>query len=321
MSAAVEKRGRRRVERRLLPPFGDGLKPNQLSNRLDGLLEGCRFCPFSREPTTEPSYYLEPAETERLIKPLFVFTVDSVADKVLPSLELEESQLELAVSARNRRLKRYKCLGRWNLAERPKQWSPGPEALDEMQTGGGMEFILAIRIPAYDRKLAERGLGPGKVLCRREFAVRQRIDAVTFPFSWREFGGDTGYPRELLWAIKWEEGATGDDRYSRPISEALTVYMNKAAEEGLNALNAVPGQRDLVWKMLAAEIFVQIWSEVLRGTLDDPGPADTETLAGQVFDRLARASGRSYGDLRDLVREDGLLELRSHVATVVGVVE
>lgn len=317
MSAAVEKRGRRRVERRLLPPFGDGLNPNHLSNRLDGLLEGCRFCPFSREPTTEPSYYLEPAETERLVEPLFVFTVDGI-DEVLTSLALKASQVELAVSARNRRLKRYKPLGRWSLTKHPEQWSPEPEDLDEIQTGGGMEFILAIRIVADD--LAKRSLGPGKVLCRREFAIRQRIDAVAFPFSWREFGGDTGYPRELLWAIKWEEDATGDDRYWRPISEALTVYMNKAAEEGLNVLNAVPGQRDLVWKMLAAEIVVQIWSEVLRGTSDDPGPTDTETLAGQVFDRLARASGRSYGDLRDLVEEDGLLELRSHVATIFGVV-
>lgn len=318
MSAAVKKRGRRRVERRLLPPFGDGLNPNHLSNRLDGLLDGCRFCPFSREPTTEPSYYLESAEMQRKLEPLFLFKVDGV-DEVLTSLALTESQLELVVSARNRRLRRYKRLGRWSLAERPERWFPRPEDLAEMQTGGGMEFILAVRIVGDDPTLAEHGLGPGKVLSRREFAVRQRIDAVAFPFSWREFGGDTEYPSELLWAIKWED-ATDEDRYSRPVSEVLTVYMNKAAEEGLNALNAVPGQRDVVWKMLAAEIVVQIWSEVLRGTTDDPEPSDTETLAGQVYDRLAKASGRSYGDIREMAKEDGLLELRSHVARIIGVV-
>ena len=302
----------------MLPPFGDGLNPNRLSNRLDGLLESCRFCPFSREPTTEPSYYLESAEMERLLEPLFVFTVDGV-DEVLNNLALTESQLELVVSARNWRLKRYKPLERWNLTEHPEQWSPAPEALDEMQTGGGMEFILAVRVVADDPILAKHGLGPGKVLCRRQFTVRPRVDAVAFPFSWREFGGDTDYPPELLWAIKWED-TTDDERYSRPISESLTVYMNKAAEEGLNTLNAVPAQRDLVWKMLAAEIVVQIWSEVLRGTTEDPEPSDTETLAGQVYDRLAKASGRSYGDIREMVNEEGLLELRSHVAQIIGVV-
>ena len=316
--SVVEKRGRRRVERRLLPPFGDGHNPNYLSNRLDGLLEDCQFCPFSRELTTEPSYYLESTETDRLLEPRFGFAVNGI-DEVLNSLALTESQLELVVSARNRRLRRYKPLGRWSLTERPELWSPAPEALDEMQTGDGMEFILAIRIIADDPILAERGLGLGKVLCRREFAVRQHIDAVTFPFSWREFGSGTDYPPELLWAIKWEDTAD-DNRYSRPVDEVLTVYVNKAAEEGLKALSAVPRQRDLAWKMLAAEIVVQIWSEVLRGTSEDPEPSDTETLAGQVYDRLAKTSGRSYGDLREMVNEEGLLELRSHVAQIIGVV-
>ena len=315
--SVVEKRGRRRVERRLLPPFGDGHNPNYLSNRLDGLLEDCQFCPFSREPKTEPAYFLQPADMECSIKPLFVFTVD--VNDVLNSLSLVESQLELVVSARNRRLKRYEPLGRWGLAERPAHWSPALKALDEMQTGDGMEFILAIRIIVDDPILAERGLGLGKVLCRREFAVRQHIDAVTFPFSWREFAGGTDYPPELLWAIKWEDTAD-DNRYSRPVDEVLTVYVNKAAEEGLRALNAVPGQRDLAWKMLAAEIVVQIWSDVLRGTSDDPEPSDTETLAGQVYAHLAKASGRNYGDIREMVNEEGLLELRSHVAQIIGVV-
>ena len=316
--SVVEKRGRRRVERRLLPPFGDGHNPNYLSNRLDGLLEDCQFCPFSREPTSEPSYYLESTETDRLLEPRFIFAVSGI-EEVLNSLALTESQLELVVSARNRRLKRYEPLGRWGLAERPAHWSPALKALDEMQTGDGMEFILAIRIIVDDPILAERGLGLGKVLCRREFAVRQHIDAVTFPFSWREFGGGTDYPPELLWAIKWEDTAD-DNRYSRPVDEVLTVYVNKAAEEGLRALNAVPGQRDLAWKMLAAEIVVQIWSDVLRGTSEDPEPSDTETLAGQVYDRLVKASGRSYGDIREMVNEEGLLELRSHVAQIIGVV-
>ena len=321
MSADTKKYGRRRVERRLLPPFGDGLNPNHLSNRLDSMLEGCRFCPFSREPTVESSYYLEPGEADRPIRPFFVFALHHIAE-VLDSLSLAESHLELVVSARNRRLKRYKALGRWSVVECPERWSPAPRDLDDMQTGGGgIEFILGVRIAATGPTLAEQGLGPGRVLCRREFAVRQRVDAVAFPFSWREFGKDSDYPSELLWVVKWED-ATDDDRFSRPISEALTVYMNKAAEECLVAMsNAFSGQGEMVWKMLAAEIVVLIWSEVLRGVSFDPDPSDTETLAGQVYAHLARVSGKSYGDFRDMAEEDGLLELRSCVARIIGVVE
>lgn len=320
MSADTGKHGRRRVERRLLPPFGDGLNPNHLSNRLDSMLANCRFCPFSREPTVESSYYLEPAEVDRLIHPLFVFVLHDIAE-VLDSLSLAESQLELVVSVRNRRLKRYKVLGRWSVAECPERWSPAAHDLDDMQTGGGIEFILAFRVTAVAPALTEQGLRPGKVLCRREFAVRQRVDAVVFPFSWREFGNDTDYPPELLWAVKWEN-ATDDDHFFAPISEALTVYMNAAAEGALVTMNnALFGKGEMVWKMLAAEIIVLIWSEVLKGVSIDPDPSDTETLAGQVYAHLARASGKSYGDLRDMVEEDGLLEIRSCVAKIIGVVE
>lgn len=318
MSTDARERGRRRVERRLLPPFGDGLNPNQLSNRLDSLLEGCRFCPFSREPTTESPYYLESTETDRPIKPLFVFTVDGI-DEMLDSLSLAKSQLELVVSARNRYLRRYKALGQWSVAEHPEHWSPASKDLEEMQTGGGLDFILAVRVVADGPTMAEQGLGPGKVLCRREFAVRPRVNAVAFPFSWREFGKNTGYPSELLWAIKWED-VMDDERFYRPISEVLTVYMNKAAEERLVAVNALPGQGELVWRMLAAEIVVLIWSEVLKGTSIDPDTSDTDTLAGQVYTHLARVSRRNYGDLRDMANEEGLLELRSCVAKIIGVV-
>ena len=189
-----------------------------------------------------------------------------------------------------------------------------------MQAGGGLEFILAIRIVADATILAQHGLGVGMVLCRREFAIRQRVDAVSFPFSWRQFGADTDYPSELLWAIKWED-QNREEPYLRPISEVLTVYMNKAAEERLNAMNAAAGKGDLAWKILAAEIITLIWSEVLKGTESEPDPADTDTLAGQVYHRLATVSGRAYGDIRGMVEDDpGLLELRSHVARIVGVV-
>ncbi len=188
-----------------------------------------------------------------------------------------------------------------------------------MQAGGALEFILAIRVVVDAPILAQHGVGIGKVLCRREFAIRQRIDAVSFPFSWRQFGADTSYPSELLWAIKWKD-ATGEERYLRPIGDVLTVYMNKAAEERLNAMNAAAGKGDLTWRMLAAEIITLIWSEVLRGTENEPDPTDTDTLAGQVYERLANRSGRAYADIRGMVEEEGLLELRSHVARIVGVV-
>lgn len=304
----------------MLPPFGDGASPNSLSSLLDNVLEGCGFAPFAGPLTTDPSYYLEPAEADNSLNPKFSFTVSRI-DEVASRLPVSEDQMEIVVSARSRRLKRYFPLGRWSLPDAPARWSPESQDLAALPPGGDTDFIVAIRIVADGPALSADGLGPGKVLCRREFAVRRRVDAVAFPFSWREFGADTEYPPELLWAIRWKDADTDADRFARPIDDVLTVYMNKAAEPRLVAMNAAAGKGDLAWRMLASEIMTLIWSEVLKGTWSTPDPTDQETLAGQVYARLAKASGKAYDDLPAMAEEHGLLELRSHIAKILGVVQ
>ena len=302
----------------MLPPFGDGVNPNKLSNLLDSVLEDCRFSPFPHRPETELPYYLEHADANRPFEPRFVLALNGL-DDVASRLSLSADQIALGVSVRSRQLKMYKTFDSWPVADVPARWSPAASDMDAVQTGGALEFVLAVRVVVDDPTLAAHGLDLGKVLCRREFAIRQRVHAAAFPFSWREFGGDTEYPAELLWAIKWHD-ATDENRFSHPVSDVLTVYMNKAAEERLNSMNAVTGKSDFAWKMLAAEIIAQIWSEVLRGTSVDPDPSDNETLVGQVYDKLAKASGMAYADIRALGREEGLLALRSHIAKIIGVV-
>lgn len=303
-----------------MPPFGDGSSPNSLSNLLANVLEDCRFAPFAGSFAEGSTYYLEPPEVDRPIDPKFSFAVNSI-DEVLSCLPLSAAQMELVVSARSRRLKRYFRLGQWSLAEVPSsQWSPPSRKSASIPPGGGVDFIVAIRVVADDRALAAQGLGLGKVLCRREFAVKLHVNASTFPFSWREFGADSEYPSELLWTVRWKD-VDHEDPYSRPIDEVLTVYMNKAAEQRILAMNAAAGKGDLTWKMLAAEILTLIWSEVLKGTETDPDPTDQESLAGQVYTRLAKSSGRAYGELPGMVRERGLLELRANIAKILGVVQ
>lgn len=318
MSVLPTPSGRRRTERRMLPPFGNGVKPNALSKLLKNMLEECRFSPFPHRSEKESPYYLEDADADRQYEPQFVFKLNGI-DEVAKHLSLSADQLALGVSVRSRQLKMYKAVASWPVADAPPRWSPEASDMESVQTRGPLEFVLAVRVVADAPMLEAHGLGRGKVLCRQDFAIRKRVHATAFPFSWREFGGDTGYPAELLWAIKWHN-ETDEDRFSHPISEVLTVYMNKAAEERLSRMNAATAKDDLAWKMLAAEIIVQIWSDVLRGVSVDPDPSDNETLVGQVYGKLANASGKPYANIRDLGTEEGLTELRSHIAKIVGVV-
>lgn len=301
----------------MLPPFGDGVSPNKLSNLLDNVLEECRFSPFPGVPETESSYYLEQMDADRPFEPRFVFRLNGL-DEVTKHLSVSADRLALGVSVRSRKLKMYKAIVSWPVTDVPPQWSPTSINMKSVQPHDALEFVLSIRVIADDPVLATHGLGIGKVLCRKEFAIRQHVHTAAFPFIWGEFGGDTEYPAELLWAIKWHD--TAEDRFSRPIGDVLTVYMNKAAEERLNSMNAAAGRRDFAWKILAAEIIVQIWGDVLRGTSVDPDPSEDDTLVGQVYGKLAKASGRAYADIRELGRDDGLTELRSHVAKMIGVV-
>ena len=302
----------------MLPPFGDGVSPNKLSNLLDNVLAKCQFSPFPHRPETESSYYLEQMDAGRPFEPRFVFSLNRL-DEVAEHLSVSADRLALGVSVRSRKLKMYKAIASWPVADVPRQWSPKAIDIKSVQTRDALEFVLSVRVIADDPMLATHGLGRGMVLCRKEFPIRHRADASVFPFSWREFGGDTEYPAELLWAIKWHDDAD-DDRFARPIRDVLTVYMNKAAEEHLNSMNAATGRGDFAWKMLAAEIIVQIWSDVLRGTAVDPDPSENDTLVGQVYGKLASESGRTYADIRALGSDDGLTELRSYVAKIIGVV-
>lgn len=302
----------------MLPPFGNGVSPNKLSNLLDNVLAKCQFSPYPDRPETESAYYLEQMDADRPFEPRFVFQLNGL-DEIAEHLSVPADRLALGVSVRSRKLKMYEAIASWPVTDVPPRWSPKSIDMKSVQTRDALEFVLSVRVIADDPALETRGLGGGMVLCRKEFAIRHHVDAAAFPFSWREFGGDTEYPAELLWAVKWHDD-TDDDRFSRPIRDVLTVYMNKAAEEHLHSMNAATDKGDFAWKMLAAEIIVQIWSDVLRGTSVDPDPSENDTLVGQIYGKLAKESGRPYADIRALGSDDGLTELRSYVAKIIGVV-
>ena len=183
-----------------------------------------------------------------------------------------------------------------------------------------MDFILAIRIVADRVDLAKQGLARGKVLCRKEFSIKQSIETLTFPFQWVKFGGETEYPEEALWIIKWIDQVE-DDPFARPVDQVLTVLVNEKAEASLRAMGEVPGTNDLAWRMLAADITTQIWADVLAKTDYEPNEDDTETLVGQVYARLSRISDMSYVEIKGLVKQDdSLTELRNLVARILKIV-
>ncbi len=184
-----------------------------------------------------------------------------------------------------------------------------------------MDFILAIRVVASRKRLIAQGLGPGKVLCRRVFSVKELVDTSTFPFQWIEFGGESGYPEEALWVIE-RTSPDEDAPFDLPVSDVLMVFVNHKAQDSLLAMDTIKGSNGLAWKMLAAEITTQIWADVLSKIQNEPDESDTETLGGQVFANLSRASGLPYAEIRDLVQDDDYLtKLRNHVARILKVVE
>ena len=317
---------RHRRERRQIPPFGDGSAPNSVSNFLDGLLS-CRFAPFpSHNPTDEDRYVLAPDEPERPIAPRFEIAA-SGADRLPDFLNARISDFDLGISVRSRHIRTYRVLAKWPLSEiadAPKKWEPDAAKLEDLQTGRGMDFFISVIVSADRSALAKLGMSLGKVIARKEISIKEPTDSQAFPIDWLEFGVGNNYPKEALWVIEWKDGAAAESEspFAVPVEDALMVYMNKAAEQQLTAISQVAGAERFAWRILASEITAQIWAVVLRETQNEPDEDDADTLAGQVFARLSRISGKPYSELSALAdADDRLSELRHLVARLNQVVK
>ena len=314
---------RTRTERRAIPPFGDGSHPNRVSNLLDSALAACRFAPFplSRFINDGP-YYLKTEEVELDVKPRFHIEIDRV-DELVSALGTREDDLRLSLSVRSRHLMRYDVLKEWDLSTIPANaWSPEAESLGHLQSHRDMSFILALRVVADRSALRKNGLDPGKVLCRKEFNIKEPVVSSNFPFEWRKFGEETDYPEEMLWAINWNVPSEDGNSFNRPVDEVLTVWGNSKAEVALSKIGRVAGAGYLAWKMLAAEITTEIWWTVISTIDEPPSTDDDSTLAWQVFSRLSMESGKTFEEIHELRNdEDGRPELRKLVSTIVKVVD
>ena len=313
---------RHRRERRSIPPFGDGTDPNAVSNALERVLSKCRFARFAQTPLSDQDTHFLRAEASHLhIEPSFDICLEDT-EGLSRHLGLQTDDLEVGLSVRSPRLKRYEVLARCKADALPDDpWSPDRTKLQRLQCGRGMDFILTLRVASDRSGMASNGIGCGKVLIRKVFSVRESTDNFTFPCVWKEFGGNSGYPDEALWAIKWHDTAADEDDFRRPVAQVLTVLVNTKAEPPLSAMGQVQGVNDLAWRMLAADVTTHIWATVLTRTSDLPQQEDTETLAGQVFARLSQVSGLSYQGVKDLAPlADDCVELRNLVAKVIRIV-
>ena len=321
-SAAASRLLRRRRERRAIPPFGDGNHPNRVSNLLDSVLAPCRFAPFPHSGLIKQEpYYLNADEVDLDVAPRFQFELAHVSELV-SGLGAQKEDFKLSLSARSRHHKRYEILNEWDLASVPANaWSPNPDVLRPLQSHRDISFILAMRVTADKPELRENGLEPGKVLCRKEFKVKESVVSEHFPFDWGTFGEGDEYPAEMLWTVKWMIDKEDDNPYLRPVDEVLMVWGNSKAETPLLKMAGAPGARNLAWRMLAAEIITEIWWEVLQKIAAPPPANDESTLAGQMFSRLSQQSGRPYEEILELRNdEDGRLELRKLISAIVKVV-
>ena len=294
-----------------------------MSNLLDRILAPCRFAPFPKTDfvSGEP-YYLESEDADLEIEPRFEIALDRV-DELVNALGARENDLRLSLSARSRHLMRYEVLKEWDLSAIPsKPWRPNLGSLHTLQTHRDLSFILAMRVVADRPALRKNGLEPGKVLCRKEFKVREPVIASNFPFEWRKFGEETDYPEEMLWVVHWKVDAADESPYAHPVDEVLTVWGNSNAQAALLKMEGVAGSRNLAWKMLAAEITTEIWWKVISTIEEPPTNDDNSTLAGQIFTRLAMASGRQYDDIHGFRDdEDGRVELRKLISAIIKVVD
>lgn len=322
-NAAASRILHRRRERRAIPPFGDGNHPNRVSNLLDSVLAPCRFAPFPHSGLIKQEpYYLNADEVNLEIAPRFQFELANV-DELVCRLNAQKEDFKLSLSARSRHHKRYEILNEWDISSVPTNaWSPDPNVLRPVQSHRDISFILAMRVTADRPELRESGLEPGKVLCRKEFNVKESVVSANFPFGWGEFGEGTEYPGEMLWAVKWMVDEGDDDPYLRPVDEVLMVWGNSKAEAPLLKMAGMPGARNLAWRMLTAEIVTEIWWEVLQKIAAPPPDNDESTLAGQIFSQLSQQSGRSYEEILDLSKdEEGRFELRKLISSIVKVVD
>ena len=92
-------------------------------------------------------------------------------------------------------------------------------------------------------------------------------------------------------------------------------------EKLLQDMNNVPGAHGLVWKSIAAEIVTDIWATVITGCADDPPEETDESLAGQVFKRVAIEADKPYEEIPDLIADaPDYTELRKIIAQTLKVV-
>ena len=314
---------RRRRERRAIPPFETAV-----------IRIGCPIYSIVlwRRASSHPSpqsgfvadgpYYLTSQDVYSKVEPRFQLELDRI-NELVSALGARKDDFRLSLSVRSRHLMRYELLMEWDLAAIPANtWAPDPNSLQPLQSHRDISFILAMRVATDRPALRKNGLTPGKVLCRKEFSIRESVISSNFPFEWVTFGEDTDYPEEMLWAVKWKVDAEDESPYDRPVDEVLTVWGNSKAEALLLKIGGVGGSRNLAWKMLASEITTEIWWEVL-GTIEEPPPHDDDrTLAGQVFSRLSMASGKHYEEIHGLRNDrDGRVELRKLISTILKVVD
>ena len=295
--------------------------PNRVSNLLDSMLAPCRFAPFPQSGfVKDEPYFLNSEEEELEVEPRFQFDLDRV-DELVAALGAQKGDFKISLSVRSRHLMRYELLGEWDLPSIPLNWSPDPNSLRPLQSHRDMSFILAMRVTANETALSEKGLEPGKVLCRKEFHIREGIVSTSFPFEWVKFGEDMGFPEEMLWVVRWKVDEADERPYDRPVDEVLTVWVNSKANVPLLKMDGVSGSRNLAWKMLAAEISTEIWWEVIAKIVEPPKDADAGTLSEQIFSRLSQESGLTYEEIHGLRKEeDGRVEIRKLISTILSVV-
>ena len=254
------------------------------------------------------------------IEPRFKIRLTN-AEWLMKDWGLQDNEIKVALSARVSRLKTYRVLDQWPMGYLPEDgYTPAPDLMIDLQSGQRIDFTLVVRTTGARSELKHQRLGGGRVLCRQTFSLLADAKGPMFPMEWIEFGTER-YPENLLWSVDWID-SDGSMNYDVPVDEALMVRANTRAQEMLLAAAEPRTARDLPWRMLAADIYVQICFDVLSNYVALPNENEINTVAGQVFARLAQASEPvlSYSNVKELHTEDGLHELRRRVAACLKVV-
>ena len=228
------------------------------------------------------------------LKPEFHFDVDLAV--VEEETGLGRQDILMSVLVRDPSLQAVWVAQSWTLEEIPATWNLPNEILDRL--GWQRNITLEVILSPRQHLDAESQIAhsPGDVVARRAFVIRINDSGEDFPIQEvsPEYFLERGFPKRTVWIIDWS--GVDQDVLDGPVSEALTVILNRDECERLLRLSSGNTLGNALWASWSSEILTEICVVALENA--DEAPKNKNSLLASVCDTLQYGQKLSFEEIK-----------------------